>query len=143
MLCQRGYDRCAAERDNRNFNQGDYRYFCAENYRERNYDYSTPTYENDYDTEIYDTDYENGELDYDYDIDLEAAYDWAQDEFIIDRFMEGEFENCFIFQTPGKQNQLYVNEQFQGSYQTPTQDLILKDILVKLANEQTCRYAGE
>jgi hypothetical protein len=46
--CTTGYDLCAAERDRMNSYSRDFRYSCAETFRDQGYNFSYPTYEDDY-----------------------------------------------------------------------------------------------
>jgi|GEM_PF-3770432 len=39
--CNRAYDKCAAERDDLNAREGEFKYFCAETFRVRDFDFST------------------------------------------------------------------------------------------------------
>ena len=45
QTCNTGYDMCSVQRDRMNDQEGEYRYFCSETYRDQNYDYSTPSYD--------------------------------------------------------------------------------------------------
>jgi hypothetical protein len=45
QFCNVGYDSCSLERDRLNSQMNDYRYFCSETYRDHDYDYSTPSYD--------------------------------------------------------------------------------------------------
>ena len=53
MSCVQGYDMCAGERDYMNDSVWEYRYTCAETYRDYSYDFSYPTYDYDYDEYAY------------------------------------------------------------------------------------------
>src|SRR5690606_26552068 len=43
QTCVQGYDSCSYERDRLNQNSYDFRYSCAETFRDENYDYGRPT----------------------------------------------------------------------------------------------------
>ena len=45
MNCVEGYDRCAWERDRMNDQNYEFRFTCAETYRDHSYDFSYPTYD--------------------------------------------------------------------------------------------------
>jgi len=45
QVCNTGYDSCSIERDRLNGQMGENRYFCSETFRDQNYNYSTPTYD--------------------------------------------------------------------------------------------------
>jgi hypothetical protein len=45
QICNSGYDACSYERDRLNSQNGEYRFFCSETYRDYGYDYSTPSYD--------------------------------------------------------------------------------------------------
>ena len=64
QICSIGYDQCANVRDRRNEREWDNRYFCAETYRDRNYNFNRPTYDDYYDDCI------------DYDFDTGVCYDY-------------------------------------------------------------------
>lgn len=68
--CYSGYNSCSIDRDNRNEMEWENRYFCAETFRDQNYDYSRPTYDYEYD----DLDDDNG-ICYDYDRNTGICYD--------------------------------------------------------------------
>jgi hypothetical protein len=62
--CKDSYDACARLRDDLNYYERDFRYSCAETYRDRNFDFRTYSYEYDdyysgYDDDYYDDDYED------------------------------------------------------------------------------------
>lgn len=47
MSCKEGYDSCAILRDSKNNQEREFRYSCAETFRDDSYDFSKPTYEED------------------------------------------------------------------------------------------------
>jgi hypothetical protein len=59
LTCNTGYDMCSYERDRLNSQMGDYRYFCSETYRDQNYTYSTPSYEDSYPSDMDDDYYDD------------------------------------------------------------------------------------
>jgi hypothetical protein len=76
QICNTGYDSCSMERDRLNSQFGQFRYFCSETYRDSNYDWSTPSYDDSYygntgygnggyDNTGYDNGYGNGTGGYD------------------------------------------------------------------------------
>ena len=86
MQCNFGYDQCSNERDDRNYREGEFRFFCAETYRPRDYQYFNSFNENDYQVGGYNTNtaeetYYNDEHDqyYDYQYDYDAFNYEAED----------------------------------------------------------------
>jgi hypothetical protein len=77
--CVSGYNSCAIDRDNRNEREWDNRYFCAETYRDQNYNFNTPTYDYQDDYDNYDNydnyNTNNSENCYDYDWETAQCYD--------------------------------------------------------------------
>jgi hypothetical protein len=48
QTCNIGYDSCSFERDRLNAQMGDFRYFCSETYRDQNFNWTAPTYDDSY-----------------------------------------------------------------------------------------------
>jgi hypothetical protein len=59
LSCSTGYDLCSGERDRLNDASGDFRYFCAETFRDSDYDYSRPSYDGDDNWSTTCTDYDS------------------------------------------------------------------------------------